>query len=756
MAQLKDSLITGDLRVTGTIYGNATSATALKDRTNNTLTYSNYGAAGLAGSSISWMTCWNGYELRAISKAETFNLVRDNGGNSTWVNVSGDTMTGALNFANDTYNKVGDDAQIGDQNQAGRIAIKGINGNTGIYFAPYSGSTAQSFTIDGAGTATLTGSLSTTNLTLTNTTDATSSTAAGMKTAGGLAVAKKIWLGSGLGASSNNNNSSHLIISSSDTGAGGNVALELWRGTNASWQISNESGNLHFRTNYTTAKQATYSVDAINIAYNTGNTIIKGTVTAPTFIGAVTGHASLDLPLTGGILTGGLEIKGHIAGDAGSSGHGLWGGGGYHNAYNNIILHGDASTGTSGIAFISDKGDTTINQPSDRAFIQWHAHGVTTYTAESTNPTLATSGEANILIIGVGNDATDQIRLQSPAVNGLLHQVGASAYVIPSLNETTTTANHPLISTATAGLYTNNTSITMNGGTITATTFNGNASTATKLQTARTISLTGSVTGSGTFDGSGNLSITTTTNHSHSYLPLTGGTMTGQIKSSKAGGNWIQGRDNACLYQTITTNNNWHPVVGFKTPSGSWTMGNVGDNENCVFSYDTDTNFSAGTNTVMSDIYFNSSGYIYANRVYNAVWNDYAEYRNYNDGETPYGRVVCENGNDSVSLSTKRLQPGAMICSDTFGTSMGEAENTIPIAVAGRVLAYPLEPREEYNFFIGQAVCSGPNGTVSIMTKDEVKEYPECVVGYISAVPKYETWGTGNVKVDGRVWIKVK
>lgn len=58
----------------------------------------------------------------------------------------------------------------------------------------------------------------------------------------------------------------------------------------------------------------------------------------------------------------------------------------------------------------------------------------------------------------------------------------------------------------------------------------GNAATATKLQTARTISLTGSVTGSGTFDGSGNLSITTSTNHSHSqYLPLAGGTMTGSI-----------------------------------------------------------------------------------------------------------------------------------------------------------------------------------------------------------------------------------
>lgn len=55
----------------------------------------------------------------------------------------------------------------------------------------------------------------------------------------------------------------------------------------------------------------------------------------------------------------------------------------------------------------------------------------------------------------------------------------------------------------------------------------GTAASATKLATARTIALTGSVTGSGTFDGGGNLSIETTTNHTHSYLPLSGGTVTG-------------------------------------------------------------------------------------------------------------------------------------------------------------------------------------------------------------------------------------
>lgn len=58
-----------------------------------------------------------------------------------------------------------------------------------------------------------------------------------------------------------------------------------------------------------------------------------------------------------------------------------------------------------------------------------------------------------------------------------------------------------------------NTSVSMQGNKITAGTFqgnlSGNASTATKLQTARTITLTGDVTASGSFDGSENLSLST-------------------------------------------------------------------------------------------------------------------------------------------------------------------------------------------------------------------------------------------------------
>ena len=86
---------------------------------------------------------------------------------------------------------------------------------------------------------------------------------------------------------------------------------------------------------------------------------------------------------------------------------------------------------------------------------------------------------------------------------------------------------------------------------------------------------------------------------------------------------------------------------------------------------------------------------------------------------------------------------------------MGVTETaTTPIAVAGRVLVSPYQLRTNYH--AGMAVCSAPNGTVDIMTRDEIRDYPDCIIGIVSEIPEYETWGSNNVKVDGRIWIKVK
>ena len=51
-----------------------------------------------------------------------------------YVKKSGDTMTGALNFANGTWNLVGDDIYMGDHNIGGQLCLMGITGNTGISF----------------------------------------------------------------------------------------------------------------------------------------------------------------------------------------------------------------------------------------------------------------------------------------------------------------------------------------------------------------------------------------------------------------------------------------------------------------------------------------------------------------------------------------------------------------------------------------------------------------------------------------------
>lgn len=163
----------------------------------------------------------------------------------------------------------------------------------------------------------------------------------------------------------------------------------------------------------------------------------------------------------------------------------------------------------------------------------------------------------------------------------------------------------------------------------------------------------------------------------------------------------------------------------------------------------TTTASNANHNTV-----YNASVYTLGSVLYGAAWNDYAEYRETTKIIEP-GRVVCENNDDTLSLSQERLQPGAEIVSDTFGFAIGETEQCkTPIAAAGRVLAYPYEDRNTYN--AGDPVCAGPNGTVSKMTREEVKEYPDRIIGIVSAVPAYKTWGENDVPVNGRIWIRIK
>lgn len=229
------------------------------------------------------------------------------------------------------------------------------------------------------------------------------------------------------------------------------------------------------------------------------------------------------------------------------------------------------------------------------------------------------------------------------------------------------------------------------------------------------------------------------------FLPLSGGTITGSIDKLGGSASWINGRDRALC--RLTTYSAYSAIASMKTTNGSWEMG-VYTGDKMYFTYCPDTNYSANNNTGYTQIRLEPSGVLYG-----AAWNDYAEYRNAELVEP--GRVVIEHESGEMKLSTERLQPGAEVISDTFGFAIGETEECkTPIATTGRVLAYPNEDKDSYS--LGAAVCSGPNGTVSLMTREEIREYPERIIGTVSEIPKYEEWGTGKVKVNGRIWIRIK
>lgn len=157
----------------------------------------------------------------------------------------------------------------------------------------------------------------------------------------------------------------------------------------------------------------------------------------------------------------------------------------------------------------------------------------------------------------------------------------------------------------------------MAGGTITATTFvgalNGNATTATTLATARTINGT-SFNGSANIttanwgtartitigstgksvNGSGNVSWSLSeigaaaASHSHSYLPLSGGTLTGRLTANgkislpTTGSTWLSGKTLTNASIAITTKQttvSYHPVLAVQSSSDHVVnIGGLGDN----------------------------------------------------------------------------------------------------------------------------------------------------------------------------------
>ena len=181
------------------------------------------------------------------------------------------------------------------------------------------------------------------------------------------------------------------------------------------------------------------------------------------------------------------------------------------------------------------------------------------------------------------------------------------------------------------------------------------------------------------------------------------------------------------------------------------TTGTVADGRIAVFS-GTDGTIKMGS----SNAYIDGSGYLFANKVYNAVWNDIADFIDIDpETEIEYGKVYAIDSNENISISSVYCQEGTIgIATDTYGFGLGggsreiEVKNKLPICIGGFVLAFV-----DAVYLPGTPLTSGPCGQLTRMEDDEKGEFPERLVGIFFKREKGNIWN--GVPVNGRHWIKV-
>ena len=277
-----------------------------------------------------------------------------------------------------------------------------------------------------------------------------------------------------------------------------------------------------------------------------------------------------------------------------------------------------------------------------------------------------------------------------------------------------------------------------------------NADEADKLKVARTISLTGDATGSASFDGAGDIEINVAIEKANSGLGepiiLTNEISYGNIlpTNPEEGQLFFLGEDSEELSSLPKGGSAGQYLVKKSNEDGDaeWQTLNLPE-----------LNYLPLTGgTVTGDL--TVTGNITGAKVYGAVWNDYAEYRDQKEEVKP-GYCVASTNNGQVYKTTEKFQACDGIVSDTFGFAIGETDECkTPLAVAGRVLAYC--EGDKYNYNAGDTVCAGPEGKIMKMTREQIQTYPDRIIGIVSEIPEYETWGTGDIAVDGRIWIKIK
>ena len=283
---------------------------------------------------------------------------------------------------------------------------------------------------------------------------------------------------------------------------------------------------------------------------------------------------------------------------------------------------------------------------------------------------------------------------------------------------------------------------------------NGNASTASKLLNARTISLAGDLTGSASFDGSANITISAQVlddSHNHTIANIDGlqSALDNAITPSDlhsmilsidgAGSNidadLLDGQHGA--YYLNASNLNTGTISanrGVLAGSSAYSFLQYTGLDNVAGGLNGGSTAPSGTKRL------NFSGYFYATRVYNAVYNDYAECFDTCISYVNSKNRIVELKDNVATIASPESIAIIGIVSDSYGYILNGTEEDIisgykiPIAMAGTVMvdAETLIKDTDMNCF----VCAGVDGKARVIPKGEAYMYEGKIVGKIVALDK--------------------
>jgi hypothetical protein len=204
-------------------------------------------------------------------------------------------------------------------------------------------------------------------------------------------------------------------------------------------------------------------------------------------------------------------------------------------------------------------------------------------------------------------------------------------------------------------------------------------------------------------------------------------------------------------YNGVTARTISYATVG--AAASSHTHGNLSSGGAFTGTTKTAGHFYSGTVEANGTTRLNYDGYLYATRVYNAYYNDIADYFIDNYGDEPEPGYCYYMEKDGKAYKTKKVGQHALlgIVSDTYGFALGkDASNSPhPIGLAGFVLAYV---KEEYA--PGTLLTGGKNGILEELNLDLLTKHPDAHIATFIRKEENQNWH--NLNVNGRCWVKIK